>query len=303
MDAIDLINGLHNGDRRVLSRCITLVENNASEAAPILEHLKIDEKCKLIGITGPPGAGKSTLVNALLDHYTHHHSGVKIAVLAVDPTSPFTHGSLLGDRLRMNEHFNNPDIFIRSLATRGALGGLSAKTIEITDLLKAAGFDYIFIETVGVGQSEVEIASLADTTLVVFVPESGDEIQTIKSGIMEIADIFVVNKSDREGADRLVKNLVSTLHDRPFTGWTVPVVKTTASTKTGIDELAHFINHHSTTTSGNIHKKELLFNKAVRLAQNHLLKKVDLQKFRTSFEQACQEPGFNIYRFISGWFS
>ncbi len=224
-------------------------------------------------------------------------------MLAVDPTSPFTHGSLLGDRLRMNEHFNNPDIFIRSLATRGALGGLSAKTIEITDLLKAAGFDYIFIETVGVGQSEVEIASLADTTLVVFVPESGDEIQTIKSGIMEIADIFVVNKADREGADRLVKNLLSTLHDRPFTGWTVPVVKTTASTKTGIDELAHFIHNHGATTSGNSHKKELLFNRAVRLAQNHLLKKVDLQKFRTSFEQAGHEPGFNIYRFISGWFS
>ena len=299
MKAIDLVNSLHQGDRRALSRCISLVENNDDDAVFILEHLKIDTHCKVIGITGPPGAGKSTLVNALLDHYQHVKPGTRMAVLAVDPTSPFTHGSLLGDRLRMNEHFNNPDIFIRSLATRGALGGLSAKTIEITDVLKAAGFDYIFIETVGVGQSEVEIAALADTTLVVFVPESGDEIQTIKSGIMEIADIFVVNKADREGADRLVKNLVTTLHDRPASEWNVPVVKTTASSKIGIDELAKKIEAHKSIAIDTVHRKELQFSRALRLMQNHLLKKTDLARFRTAFEKENQTPGFNIYRFIT----
>ncbi len=299
MNANELLAKLHAGDRRALSRCISLVENDAPEAGQILEQLNINPGCKVIGITGPPGAGKSTLVNALLEHYTASDPHPAIAVLAVDPTSPFTHGSLLGDRLRMNEHYNNPDIFIRSLATRGALGGLSAKTIEITDVLKAAGFDYIFIETVGVGQSEVEIAALADTTVVVFVPESGDEIQTIKSGIMEIADIFAVNKSDREGAGRLVKNLLTTLHDRPSSAWNVPVIQTIASTRSGIDELAKLINDHLDQNSENIHNKELTYTRALRLVQNQLLKKIDLNRFKSDLEARQGEPGFNIYRFIA----
>src|SRR5690606_12306870 len=147
-----------------------------------------------IGITGPPGAGKSTLVNAITGHLVNE--GKKIAILAVDPTSPFNFGSLLGDRIRMAQQFNNPNVYIRSLATRGALGGISAKTIEIVDLMKSADFDLILVETVGVGQSEVEIAGLADKTVVVLVPESGDEIQHIKSGLMEVAQGFVVNKAD-----------------------------------------------------------------------------------------------------------
>ncbi len=297
----ELLSGLHSGDFRALSRCISLVENNSPESTAILENLKTGNKARVIGITGPPGAGKSTLVNAILDHINTNEQGAKIAVLAIDPTSPFTHGSLLGDRLRMNEHYDNPFIYIRSIATRGALGGLSARTIEITDVLKSAGFDYIFIETVGVGQSEVEIAALADTTIVVFVPESGDEIQTIKSGIMEIADIFVVNKADREGAGRLVKNLVSTLHDRPVNLWMVPVVQTVASSRTGIDELLKNIKEHAKSESLQSNQKELLFNKAARLAGNFLLKKLDHQKFRSELEKAEKQPGFNVYKFVASF--
>lgn len=282
-----------------MSRCISLVENNATDSSAILENLDTKKKARVIGITGPPGAGKSTLVNALLENLTSKDKNCKIAVLAIDPTSPFTHGSLLGDRLRMNEHYDNPSIYIRSLATRGALGGLSARTIEISDVLQAAGFKYIFIETVGVGQSEVEIASIADTTIVVFVPESGDEIQTIKSGIMEIADIFVVNKADREGADRLVKSLVSTLHDRSPASWQIPVLKTNASSRQGIDEIMTCVKEHAKSDFSGSDKKELLYNKATRLATNYILKNLDHKKFRSELEKAEKLPGFNVYRFIA----
>ncbi|HMT28514.1 MAG TPA: GTP-binding protein, partial [Bacteroidia bacterium] len=170
MHTQELLSKLHQGDRRALARVISLVENDSNDSEIILEQLQIDKNVPVIGITGPPGAGKSTLVSALASHFLSTKPGSKVAILAIDPSSPYTQGSLLGDRLRMTEHFNNPHVFIRSLATRGALGGLSAKTIEITDVLKSAGFDYIIIETVGVGQSEVEIAALAETTVVVFVP-------------------------------------------------------------------------------------------------------------------------------------
>ena len=202
----------------------------------LLRSLDLNRPVPVIGITGPPGAGKSTLVNGLIGQLVN--KSAKIAVLAIDPTSPFNSGSLLGDRIRMNSYFNHPDVFIRSLATRGALGGLSGKTIEMTDVLRAAGFDYVLIETVGVGQSEIEIAGLADITFVVLVPESGDEIQNIKSGLMEIAGAFIVNKADRDGADLFANNLKKIIHDNNNN---VPVFKTIATTGTGIIEVAGFI--------------------------------------------------------------
>jgi len=303
MDTKLLLEKLLHGDRRALARIISIVENDADGTLEILSQLKIDSQVPVIGITGPPGAGKSTLVSSLASFFSQQKPGCKIAILAIDPTSPFTMGSLLGDRLRMTDHFNNPDVFIRSLATRGALGGLSAKTIEITDVLKASGFDYIIIETVGVGQSEVEIASLAETTVVAFVPESGDEIQTIKSGIMEIADIFVVNKSDREGSDRMVKSIKTTLHERKPGGWEVPVIKTIATANQGMEELALAINAHHGFSKTEQQQQDLLLNKATRLAQNFLLKKYQQDKFKEALLDASRQQGFNIYNFISTWFS
>src|SRR3972149_1435867 len=208
MNNIDkLIENLHKGDKKALSRCISYIENGIEGYEEILTHMDFNHNIPIIGITGSPGSGKSTLINGLIRQLSAGNK--KTGIIAIDPTSPFNHGSLLADRLRMPEHFNNAGVFIRSLATRGHLGGLSAKTTEVVNVMKAfgsaslttKGFDYIFVETVGVGQSEVEIAGLADTTILVLIPGSGDEIQTLKSGILEIADIFVVNKADREGAN------------------------------------------------------------------------------------------------------
>ena len=181
---------IQQGDVKALARCISLIENEVAGYETLLQQLP-PSATPVIGITGPPGAGKSTLTDALIGCITQQ--GKSVAILCVDPSSPFNLGALLGDRIRMSEWYNHPNVFIRSLATRGSLGGLHPKIIEISDLLKAAPYDYIIVETVGVGQSEIEIAGLADTTIVVVVPEAGDEVQTMKAGLMEIADVFVVN--------------------------------------------------------------------------------------------------------------
>lgn len=275
-------------DFRILARTLTKVENDLSGSEEILKGLKRSE-VPVIGITGPPGAGKSTLVNALINELSG--SGKRIAVLAVDPTSPFNFGSLLGDRIRMSEQFNKENVYIRSIATRGSLGGLSAKCIEMVDVLKSAGFDYILVETVGVGQSEVEIAGLADITLVVLVPESGDEIQQIKSGLMEIADIFVVNKSDREGADRFANNLQKLVKDHH-----IPVVKTIADKKEGIEQLVRMIGHHHHVV--NKRRELLLADKAWKLLQEGLMKRIDRTGFQNKIALESKQPGFNLYRFI-----
>src|SRR6187401_3476631 len=236
----ELLSKLQQGDAKALARSISLVENEANGYEELLRSLPHIPNKPVIGITGPPGAGKSTLVDSLIGLLVNN--GKKIGVLCVDPSSPFNLGSLLGDRIRMSDWYVNPNVFIRSLATRGSLGGLHPKIIEIADLMKAAGFDHIIIETVGVGQSEIEIAGLADVTVVVMVPEGGDEIQTMKAGLMEIADVFVVNKADRPDADLFVKNLMQMLAPTFSKHYNeVPVVKTVASQKTGVKELAEII--------------------------------------------------------------
>lgn len=288
-----LINGIKEGSFIALARAITLVENGIKPYAGLLRSISVNNGIPVIGITGPPGAGKSTLVSAIAEHLTGQ--GKRIAILAVDPTSPFNFGSLLGDRIRMSEHFNNPNIYIRSIATRGALGGISAKTIEIVDVLKSAPFDLILLETVGVGQSEVEIAGLADRTLVVLVPESGDEIQNIKSGLMEIAQGFVVNKADREGADTFANNLKKLVHQQHQE---IPVFKTVADKKEGIVELCNWLK--SPVLADHERRILLMAEKAFRIIADYRMKNIDKMKLKTEISEAMKLPDFNIYRFIDG---
>ena len=218
-------------------------------------------------------------------------------MLAVDPTSPFNFGSLLGDRIRMATHFNHPGVFIRSLATRGSLGGLSAKTIEMTDVLRAAGFDYILVETVGVGQSEVEIAGLADITLLVLVPESGDEIQNIKSGLMEIADAFIINKADRADSELFANNLKKIINQNKKDQ--IPVFKTIASTGEGINEVNAFIL--KACHSKNKRKEFLLAEKAYKIIQFKRMADVDKKRLQEDIARASVKAGFNFYRFLEGY--
>jgi LAO/AO transport system kinase len=242
--ADDLTERLLSGDRVALARAISWIEDEEPGAAAVLDtcFARAGNACR-IGITGPPGAGKSTLVTRLALEYRRR--GRTVGIVAVDPTSPFSGGALLGDRVRMHELSGDPGVFIRSMATRGSMGGLAVHTAQVCDVLDAAGFELVLIETVGVGQSELEVAETADTTAVVLVPESGDGVQAMKAGLMEIADVFVINKSDREGADRAVQAIRAALHMRVRTNeWEVPVVRTVASGGDGVAVLLDQLEKH-----------------------------------------------------------
>jgi len=257
-----------SSDKRSIAKGISLIENEAKEADELLKLLyKSAGRAYVIGITGPPGAGKSTITNVLTKLL--RQKGFKVGIIAVDPTSPFTGGALLGDRVRMQDLGTDSEVFIRSMATRGSLGGLSKKAKEACEVLDASGKDFILIETVGVGQSELDIASTADTTIVVLVPESGDAVQTMKAGLMEIADIFVINKSDREGSDVLglaLRTMIQ-LKKRDDANFPIAVVKTVGTQNKGTEELLDAIM---------LHKKHLESNgKLEAKRRENLLKQIN----------------------------
>jgi LAO/AO transport system kinase len=269
---------VRDGEVRAISRAITAIENHAVEAQALLKSLfPHTGEAYLSGITGAPGTGKSTLVDRLAAHYRKAQQ--KVGVIAVDPTSPYSGGAILGDRIRMQSHAGDAGIFIRSMATRGFLGGLSRATAEVALVLDAAGKKQILIETVGVGQDEVDIVRLADCVVVVLVPGLGDDIQSMKAGLMEIADIFVLNKADREGADRLEEQLHAMLSlVMPRDGWHPPVIRTVATENAGIDSLAAAIEKFRVhfELSGQREKKhrEHWKNRLLGLLESRLLEQV-----------------------------
>jgi LAO/AO transport system kinase len=249
VDVADLVARARDGNARAVARLISLVEDASPQLRAVASALApLTGRAMVIGLTGSPGVGKSTSTSLLVAAY--RRQGKRVGVLAVDPSSPFSGGALLGDRVRMQEHATDPDVFIRSMATRGHLGGLAWATPQALRVLDAAGFDVVLIETVGVGQSEVEVVSLADTTLVLLAPGMGDGIQAAKAGILEVADVFVVNKADRDGADQVVRDLKYMIslgrREKEGPAWRVPIVSTVASRGKGVADVVEAVEHHQT---------------------------------------------------------
>lgn len=241
---MDLVKELFEGSRLALARSITAVENEYDNAIEIMQSIYPKTgRARILGITGAPGAGKSTLTDKVVKHYLDQ--GKTVGIVAIDPTSPFSGGAILGDRIRMNDLTLNENVFIRSMGTRGSLGGLSKKTADVVKLMDAYGMDIVIVETVGVGQSEVDIVKNADTTLVVLVPGLGDDIQAIKAGILEIGDVFAINKADRDGCDRLNVEIEMMLDlDSREVKWRPPIKRTIASKDQGVEELIEALDEH-----------------------------------------------------------
>ena len=288
----ELSDEIKNANRKSLARAVTLVENGHEGYFSFLQSLE-NNHTPVIGITGPPGAGKSTLTDALIEEITS--TGKKVAALCIDPSSPFNNGALLGDRIRMNKWYNHPGVYIRSLASRGNAGGVNPKIIEITSLVQCAGFDYIIIETVGTGQNEVEIAGIADVTVVVLVPDSGDDIQALKSGLMEIADIFVVNKSDRPAADIFTKNLRNILNVYKSA---VPVLQTIATSKKNIQNLTAVIDEKLRRLSDD-KKISLVAHKAFYLIREMRMKNISREMLKEEILSCINKNDFNFYSFVA----
>jgi len=265
-------------DPRAVARAISKIENNAPDANEILKSIFLHPSRGLtIGVTGAPGAGKSTLVDKLALHY--RTVGKTVGIIAVDPSSPFSGGAILGDRIRMQALSNDPDVFIRSMATRGNLGGLARATVEAVAVLNAAGYDRTLVETVGVGQDEVEIVKAADLSVVVLVPGMGDDIQTIKAGIMEIGQIFVINKAEREGVERTERELIALLEmSQRSDGWKPPIIRTVATQNRGISEFAdaieNYADFHQEQLSSPAWRAEVAENRLIELLRERLLRRI-----------------------------
>jgi LAO/AO transport system kinase len=272
LDTHLLIDEVLGGSHQAVARMISLIEDGASEGQAALRALHSRTgRGYTVGVTGPPGAGKSTLVDAFIRRW--RRAGKRVAVVAVDPTSPFTGGAILGDRIRMQDHAADSGVFIRSMATRGSLGGLAPATSDVAKLLDAIGYDLILIETVGTGQAEIDVVGAADTVVIVLVSGLGDTVQTIKAGIMEIGDIFAVNKADRGDADRTVAEIKMMLGLSPRSGWQPPVIRCVATTGEGVDELVHTVEEHRAFQEGHA----LLEDRRRRRRRAEILRLVELR--------------------------